>query len=90
MKPIYLLRYGLPIATAVAGIVIIVVGSGEIATTAGVVVIGVAFMVFIANVLARLTISSQDDRDREQEARETFIREGHWPSAHGRGPNARR
>jgi hypothetical protein len=41
--------------------------------------IGVAALVFLVNVLARLTMSSQADRIREQRALETVDREGHWP-----------
>jgi hypothetical protein len=71
MRPIHLIRYGLPAAIALAGIVVIVIGSGHpIATAAGVTLIGVALLVLLVNVFARLSISSQDDREREQQARE--------------------
>ena len=87
MKPIHLVRYGLPIAIAIAGIVLMIVGSGSIALAAGFVLIGDAAAVFTVNVLARLTISSQDDRDREQQAREIFARTGRWPESRGRRRN---
>lgn len=80
MKPVHLIRYGLPAAVWAAGVVVLVAGRGVIAMAAGIVLIGNAFMIFIVNLLARLTISSQDDRDREQRARETFRRTGHWPT----------
>lgn len=79
LRPIHLLRYGLPAAVAIAGIVVVIVGNGNIATAAGFALIVDAFVVVIVNVLARLTISSQGDRDREQQARETFARTGRWP-----------
>ena len=73
MKPIHLIRYGLPAAIALAGVIVLIAGSGHpIPTAAGVTLIGVALLVVLVNVLARLTISSQDDRDREQQARERF------------------
>jgi len=72
VKPIYLIRYGLPGAILLAGVIVILVGTGAIATAAGIVLIGVAFMVYLVNVLARLAIASQEDRDREQRARDQF------------------
>jgi hypothetical protein len=79
LRPIHLVRYGLPAAILVAGIVVIAVGSGASTKVLGIVLVGVALLVFGVNVLARLTISSQVDRDREQQARERFTREGRWP-----------
>jgi hypothetical protein len=71
VKPIHLIRYGLPAGIVAAGIVVIIVGSGHaIPTAAGITLIGVALLVLLVNALARLSISSQDDREREQQARE--------------------
>lgn len=80
MKPIHIIRYGVPALIALAGVVVIVVGSGTVATAAGIALIGVAVLVFGINFLARLTVSSQDEREREQRAREEFSRTGRWPS----------
>lgn len=79
MQPIHLVRYGLPLAILVAGIALVAAGSGDAATGAGIVLIGVSGLVFLSDVLARLTISGQEDRDREQRARRTFTRSGRWP-----------
>ena len=79
MRPIRAVRYGILAAILIGGVVLLAVGSGAGATGAGVVLIGVAAIVFLVNVLARLAISSQEDRAREQRAREGF-------SGHGRGP----
>ena len=79
MKPIHLIRYGLPVAIAIAGIVVVIVGSADpFAVAAGFTVIGVAVLVMLVDVLARLAISSQEDREREERARERFTREGRW------------
>jgi hypothetical protein len=76
MKPIWLVRYGLPVAIATAGVVVIIVGSGRgVSAAAGITLIGVALLVLLVNWFARLSISSQDDRDEEQRARER-----RWPS----------
>ena len=73
-----LVRVGLPAVTALAGVVLLIVG-GDAATGAGIVLIGVAGLIVLANVLIRLGLQSQDDRDRE-EARRRFLSEhGRWP-----------
>jgi len=68
-----------PVAIVLAGVVVIVIGSGSTSTPFGVVLVGVGLLVFLVDVLARLSISSQYDRDREQQAREEFLRHGRWP-----------
>lgn len=70
-------RYGLPLAIAVGGIVCLVIG-GDLAGT-GVVLIGSAAMVLLLNVLFRLSLTSNRERDEEERAREQFEREGRWP-----------
>jgi hypothetical protein len=72
-----LVRYGLPLAMAIAGIVMLVIG-GNIAG-AGVVILGSAGIVLLINLLFRLSIISNHERDAEEQAREHFARTGHWP-----------
>jgi xanthosine utilization system XapX-like protein len=62
-------RIGLPAAIAVVGIVLVIVGS-ETAQGAGIVLIGVAALVVLANLFMRLALQSEDDRRREAERRE--------------------
>jgi len=61
-----LVRYVLPAAIVVTGVVLVIVG-GDSARGAGIVLIGVAFLVVLANLFIRLGLLSE--RDREQEAR---------------------
>jgi hypothetical protein len=63
-----LVRIGLPLAIAVAGVILIVTG-GDAAVGAGVVLLGVSVLVVLANLFIRLAIQSQDDREREEERR---------------------
>jgi hypothetical protein len=63
-----LVRYGLPAAIAVAGVILIATG-GDAAVGAGIVLLGVSVLVLLANVLFRLAVQSQRDRDREEERR---------------------
>jgi hypothetical protein len=62
-------RIVLPAAIAVAGIVLVIVGD-DAGRGAGIVLIGVAGLVVLANLFIRLGIASQRDRDREAERRE--------------------
>jgi hypothetical protein len=80
------LRYGLPTLLTVLGIAGIVAGRGHTsAAGAGVVFLGIALMVVLVNWLFRLSLVSNADRDREEEAREYFSRHGHWPGEGARG-----
>jgi hypothetical protein len=71
-------RYVLPAAIVLAGLVLTVVGS-DTAAGAGVVLIGVGFLVALGGALMRLSIESNRDREREEEARRYFDRHGRWP-----------
>lgn len=63
-----LVRIGLPAVVAIVGIVLIIFGN-DTAVGAGIVLIGVACLVVLANLLIRLGISSEEDRERERRRR---------------------
>lgn len=71
-------RVVLPAAIAIVGVVLVIVG-GDAARGAGVVLVGVAALVVLANLLMRLGIASERDREREEARREEFSRRGRWP-----------
>ena len=62
-------RYVLPAAIFVAGVVLIAIG-GDAPLGAGIVLIGVALLVVLANVMVRLSLQSERDRAREEERRQ--------------------
>jgi hypothetical protein len=68
-------RVALPVAIAVAGLVVILAGKAAL----GVMLIGVAALVVVANAFIRLGLSSDRDRARERQSRRTFMRTGRWP-----------
>lgn len=72
-----LVRYGISLAMAVAGIVCLVIGGD--AAGAGVVLIGSAGIVLLINLLFRLSLVSNREREQEERAREQFERSGRWP-----------
>jgi hypothetical protein len=65
---VQLVRYGLPAVIATVGVALVVLGS-ETAQGAGIVLIGVALLVVLANLYIRLALSSERDREREAERR---------------------
>jgi hypothetical protein len=73
-------RIWLPLAIAVAGVVAIVLGHGETSLAgAGVGLLIIGLIVWMIDWMFRLSVESNDDRDREEAAREYFDRHGRWP-----------
>jgi hypothetical protein len=73
-------RVGLPVLLVVAGVVLLIVGRGTTSAAGlGVVLLGVALMVILIDWLYRLSVESNADREREEEARDYFSRTGRWP-----------
>jgi hypothetical protein len=61
-------RIGLPAAIFVAGVVLVLIG-GDAPVGAGIVLIGVSFLVALANVLIRLGLQSEREREEEERRR---------------------
>jgi len=70
-------RYGVPLAIASAGVVCLAIGGS--AAGAGVVLIGSAAIVLLINVLFRMSLTSNREREQEERARERFEQTGRWP-----------
>ncbi len=78
-----LVRVALPTTIALAGVVLLLIG-GDTAQGAGMVLVGVAVLVVLANAFIRLGLQSERDREREQSRRRAFSRRGRWPHADDR------
>jgi membrane protein implicated in regulation of membrane protease activity len=82
-----LTRVWLPLAIAVAGVVMIVLGNAKVngklgggtLSAAGVAFLLIALIVWMINWMFRLSIESNREREQEEEAREYFDRHGRWP-----------
>ncbi len=81
-------RLWLPLAIALAGVVLIVLGHGRVSTNGdthtllsatGVALLLVAVTVWMINWMFRMSVESNRDREREEEAREYFDEHGRWP-----------
>lgn len=78
MRLIDAVRFGVPGAMVVLGVVLVIWG-GENASGAGIVVIGSAALVVFAGALLRFSLGETEERDSEQAAREHYLAHGHWP-----------
>jgi len=82
-------RVWLPVAIALAGVVLIVLGhadytsitasSRSLESAAGVGLLIVAVMVWMINWLFRLSLRSNAEREQEEAARRHFAATGRWP-----------
>jgi uncharacterized membrane protein len=81
-------RLWLPIAIAAVGALLIVLGHARVSTAgdthslesgAGVALLLVAVTVWMINWMFRMSVESNRERDREEEARDFFAEHGRWP-----------
>jgi hypothetical protein len=81
MSPLALrvVRYGIPLALFIAGNVVALT-SGTVGLMAGAMFISAATAVLLLNLLYRIGVQGDKERDREEEARRYFDEHGRWPS----------
>jgi hypothetical protein len=80
MSPLTLnaVRYGIPAVLLIAGLVVSVT-AGSVGLTGGAMFVSAATAVLLLNVLHRIGVEGDKDRDREEEARRFFDEHGRWP-----------
>ena len=76
---LYVVRYGIPAALFLAGVIVFALG-GRIGIAAGAMFISAATAVLLLNLLYRIGVEGDKQRDREEEARRYFDEHGRWPS----------
>lgn len=72
-------RIWLPAVVTLAGVLVIVIGRDEIALEGGAGIIGAGLAIWLMNVLFRVGLHDDRDRDAEDAARDFFDAHGHWP-----------
>src|SRR5215210_8595400 len=72
------IRYGIPLVLLVAGVVVSATAGG-VGLAAGALFFSAGSAVLLLNVLYRIGVEGDRERDREEEAREYFDRHGRWP-----------
>ena len=73
-------RIVLPGVIVAVGIALTTLGRDAAVVGAGVTLTGVGVLVVLLNLLMRLGLESNADRNREEEARRYFDRHGRWPT----------
>lgn len=68
-------RLVIPAVLVVVGVVLMIVG----VTWVGAVIVIAGVIALVADLIIRMGIDSQDDRDREAAARREMRRRGRWP-----------
>jgi hypothetical protein len=71
-------RYGLPLALLLAGMVVWAT-SGRVGIVVGAMFISAATAVLLLNLLYRIGVEGDKERDREEAARRYFDEHGRWP-----------
>jgi uncharacterized membrane protein YoaK (UPF0700 family) len=69
-------RYGIPLVLFIAGVV---VGAAADSLAAAALFFSAASAVLLLNVLYRIGVQGDTERDREDEARAYFDQHGRWP-----------
>ena len=72
------IRYGIPLVLLIAG-TIVSATAGGVGIAAGALFFSAASAVLLLNVLYRIGVEGDKERDREQSAREFFDKHGRWP-----------
>lgn len=76
--PMVLLRYVLPGAVVLGGLIVMSLG-GESELEGGAAIVSAGLAIFFINWLFRAGVAGESERDREDQAREYFDRHGRWP-----------
>jgi hypothetical protein len=88
---LHAIRYGIPLALLIAA-VIVSATAGGVGLAAGALFFSSASAVLLLNVLYRIGVEGDKERDTEERAREFFDKHGRWPdepeSAARRRPRA--
>jgi hypothetical protein len=75
---LHAVRYGIPLVLLVAGVVVTAM-SGDVGIEAGALFFSAASAVLLLNVLYRIGVEGDKERDSEQSARDFFDEHGYWP-----------
>ncbi len=76
-------RYGIPVVLCVAGVVFAIVDYEGTGLETWAMFTGAGVSVLLLNVLHRMGVDGDVDRDHERRAREYFDEHGRWPDQRG-------
>jgi energy-converting hydrogenase Eha subunit G len=75
---LHAIRYGIPLVLLIVG-VIVSATAGGVGIAAGALFFSAGSAVLLLNVLHRMGVEGDKERDREEEARRYFDKHGRWP-----------
>ena len=78
-KTMIAVRYVLPAVVALTGLLILIFDQSLIGLEGFVLFVGAAGSILLLNVLHRIGVSGDAERDREEAARTYFDEHGRWP-----------
>ena len=78
-KSLLVVRYVVPAAIALAGVLLLILNQTIDGLEGFAMFVGVAGSILLLNVLYRVGVSGDRERDREAAARDFFDEHGHWP-----------
>jgi hypothetical protein len=76
---LFAVRYGIGGVMILAGVVSLVAVEGEVGAHGFSMAVGAGLAIMLLNLLYRMSVSGDHDRDREEEARRYFDEHGVWP-----------
>src|SRR5436190_7652403 len=78
-RTLIVVRYALPAALTLVGLILIVIKPEGATLHGGLGIIGAGLAAFLFAFLAKVSMSGDEFRDREEEARSFFDEHGYWP-----------
>jgi hypothetical protein len=78
-RTLFVVRYVLPAALTLVGLILIVIKPEGATLHGGLGIIGAGLAAFLFAFLARVSMSGDRFRDREEDARSFFDEHGYWP-----------
>jgi hypothetical protein len=78
-RTLFVVRWVLPSALTLAGLIVITIHPSGAAFHGGLGIIGAGLAAFLFAFLAKVSMTGDTFRDREEEARRFFDEHGYWP-----------
>ncbi len=72
-------RYWLPAIVVIGGVFAMVLGPPDSGPEGGAAIVGAGLAIWVINLLFRIGVSGERDREAEDRARRYFDEHGHWP-----------
>ena len=76
---LWVVRYGIGAVMVLGGIVMLIVSPAGLGADGFAMAVGGGLSVLLINYMFRLSVSSEGDRDEEEQARRYFDEHGEWP-----------